>query len=104
MNKQLQFGLEQLDIDNIIAILKQTDEVESAILFGSRAIGTNRAGSDIDIVLKGKLVSHQNLLNILIALDNLDLPYKFDIIIYSKIKEPALIEHIKRVGKTLYFK
>ena len=104
MNKQLQFGLEQLDIDNIIAILKQTDEVESAILFGSRAIGTNREGSDIDIALKGKLVSHQNLLDILIALDNLDLPYKFDIIIYSKIKEPALIEHIKRVGKMLFRK
>ena len=102
MNKQLQYGLEQQDIDNIVSILKQAVTVSSAILFGSRAMGTHRSGSDIDIILIGNSVTHQNLLDILITLDELNLPYKFDIIIHNKITEPALLEQINRVGKTLF--
>ncbi len=103
INKQ-QYGLEQTDIKNINSVLKKFDAVQSAILFGSRAMETYQAGSDIDITLKGDSISHHTLLDILIALDELDLPYKFDIIIYCEIKEPALLEHINRVGKSLFIR
>ena len=101
MNNGLKYGLEQQDIEDIIAVFKQRKEIESAVLFGSRAMDTHRPGSDIDIVLVGKSLTHSNLLDIILALDELNLPYKFDIIIHDKIKEQALLEHITRVGKTL---
>jgi len=102
MNNKLKYGLELQDIEDIITVLKQTAAVESAVLFGSRATGTHRPGSDIDIALTGNSLTHSDLLDVLIALDELSLPYKFDIIMHNQIKEQALLEHIKRVGKLLF--
>ena len=48
------FGLKDSDINAIIAILKRYPDVKEAIIFGSRAMGNYKPGSDIDIALKGK--------------------------------------------------
>ena len=68
------------------------------ILFGSRAKGNAREGSDIDIAIKGPSVSLEDRDKWLLKYDDLNLPWKLDVVVYKFIKEPAFKEHIDRVG------
>ncbi|UPF25069.1 nucleotidyltransferase domain-containing protein, partial [Flavobacterium psychrophilum] len=71
------------------------------IIYGSRAKGNYKEGSDIDITLLGE-ISKEDFSKLWHNLDDSYIPYKFDISIYNNLKSESLIEHIKRVGKTLY--
>jgi predicted nucleotidyltransferase len=73
-------------------------KVEEAILYGSRAMGNFRPGSDIDLTVKGQGLDLEMLNKISLALDELLLPYTFDISLFHQIKNQDLIDHIKRVG------
>jgi len=95
-------GLAKACVDKIIRIFEQYDEVEEVILYGSRAKGNFKAGSDIDLTLKGKGLNLFILNKISLALDDLMLPYTVDLSLFHQIKEPDLIDHIQRVGKVLY--
>ena len=81
----------------------QQSLVERVILFGSRAKGNYRDGSDIDLCLYGN-ISLGQIYILQDLLDDLMLPYKFDLIVYNTINNPELIEHIERVGVALYTK
>lgn len=96
------FGLDRADIERIQKIFSFYPEVEKAILYGSRAIGTYRPASDIDISLIGKKLNLSILQNIETELDDLLLPYKIDLCIFHQIQNNDLIDHIERVGKPLY--
>ena len=72
---------------------------EKVILFGSRAMGTYRNGSDIDITLLGKNLFNQTIFGIQDEIEELYLPYSFDISIFERIDNEDLIDHIQRVGK-----
>lgn len=98
------YGLSEEVVNKIISVLAECPEVSSAILYGSRAKGTYRPASDIDITLMGDGLSHDLLLNIEIALDNLLLPYKIDLSLHSQIDNVNLLEHIDRVGVPLFTK
>ena len=76
--------------------------VELAILYGSRAMGTYRPGSDIDLTLKGCSLSWRDLQQLEVALDDLLLPYRFDLSLYDQIDNPDLLAHIARVGIVFY--
>ena len=76
-------------------------QVQEAVLFGSRAKGNYRQGSDIDIAVKGT-VSKDVLSALLVAFDETVLPYFVDIVVYDHIKNIALKEHIDRVGICIY--
>ena len=102
MNENTKYGLLESDIKNIISILRKNGRINEIILFGSRAKGTFNNGSDIDIALKGDDLKLTDIINSSLEIDNLLLPNKFDLIIFSRIKEQALIEHINRVGIILY--
>lgn len=97
-------GLSPHTINQIQAILKQFPEVEEAILYGSRAKGNYRPNSDIDLTLVGEKLDFSLLLQIEIALDELLLPYKIDLSLFSKLNSEGLIDHIKRVGVKFYEK
>src|SRR5262249_27626088 len=86
-------------IKNILANFKQ---IEQAIIYGSRAKGNYKPASDIDITYTGSQVDTTVVNNIAASLDDLLLPYTFDLSIYRHIKNPDLLAHIKRVGKILY--
>ncbi len=101
MNNTLHIGLSKEDIEDIVRVIKKSEKVQKAILFGSRAKGTFTNGSDIDLALKGTNLVLNDVLDLSIDLDALNLPYKFDLIIYDRIKEEALKEHINRVGVSL---
>ncbi|GAB3025223.1 nucleotidyltransferase domain-containing protein [Bowmanella dokdonensis] len=97
----MEFGLSGEVIDKIRSVFSRHADIESAIVYGSRAMGTYRPGSDLDICLHGNLNAKQ-LLALHCELEELDLPYQIDLSIYSTINNPDLRQHIDRVGKSLY--
>ena len=101
-NKSVSFGLQQLQRDGIINILSSNLKVKELLLFGSRAKGNFRQASDVDIAIKGDDLTLNDLLDLSNSLDSLWLPFKIDLVNYSRISESDLIDHIDRVGKTLY--
>lgn len=74
------------------------------ILYGSRAKGAYRDGSDIDLTIVGDTITQSLLLRITNELDDLLLPYKIDLSLLHQIEDKALLEHIKRVGVVFYEK
>ena len=98
------YGLKQETLDNLNIIFTQIDDINEVILYGSRAKGTHKHSSDIDITLKGKKLTLSILNKLSIEIDNLLLPYTFDISIYHHLKNIELIEHIDKIGKILYNK
>lgn len=77
-------------------------EVERVILYGSRAMGNYREGSDIDLSLQGKAIDLSLLQKIECELDELDLPYKMDVSVFSMLTNSEFIDHINRVGVVFY--
>ena len=100
----MKFGLKENVIEKIQQVFSSTAQVEEVILYGSRAKGNFRKGSDIDIVVKGKGLTLQVMNQISTGLDDLLLPYMFDVSVYSKISDPNLLDHIRRVGVIFYRK
>jgi predicted nucleotidyltransferase len=98
----MEFGLEPEDIAKIKAIFKADPFVDNAIIFGSRAVGNYKSGSDIDIAVVGDKLTFNNILELHAQLDDLGLLYKFDLYRFVSIKDPEVIAHIARVGKILY--
>lgn len=91
------------DQNNVVkAIFANYPEIEEAILYGSRAKGTHRNSSDVDLTLLGGNISHATLLGVLGALDDSSLPFIFDVSIYNKIDNRDLKDHIDRVGLSVY--
>jgi len=94
----VKYGLAEHTLSAIVDVLSNNEKVSDIVLFGSRAKGTFRPGSDIDIALKGTGLTMTDLIRFRGALDDLVFPYKLDLVIYDKIKEPALLDHINRIG------
>ena len=98
-------GLSDSDVGSICTILSQYQDVEEARIFGSRAKGSYKQGSDIDISLNGKNLSLRIAAAIQEKLnEETILPYRFDVLWYESIESEDLREHIDRVGKVLYKK
>ncbi|MCU0422385.1 MAG: nucleotidyltransferase domain-containing protein [Bacteroidia bacterium] len=100
----MQYGLSQLQFDQIIKVFSNYKEIEEVILYGSRAKGTQTPYSDIDITILGNNINFSLQQKIEIELDDLLLPYKFDVSLFKSIENIALVEHINRVGKVIYKK
>ena len=103
--RQSDCGLSESVIRKICDVFKRYPQVEKAVLYGSRAKATHKTGSDIDLTLHGgtDLTLHV-LLRIADDLDDLYLPYTFDLSIFRDITDPDVTEHIRRVGVTMYEK
>ena len=96
-------GLREDDWKIIKETISRHSEIEEAILFGSRAKGIHRPGSDVDIALIGKRINHSIILEVSLWLnEETFLPYQFDVVHYDKINNTDLIEHIKRVGISFF--
>jgi len=78
--------------------------VEEAILYGSRAKGNERPGSDIDLTLNGPNLNLQVINRISRELDDLLLPYTIDLSVFRQISNSDLLDHIERVGQVFYRK
>ena len=99
----MKYGLSDRQLDEIISMIREHEEVEEAILFGSRAMGTFKRASDVDIALKGDRVT--NGLAAALQADfeeDTSLPFFFDIAAYPAIRNKAFLEHIDSKGITLF--
>ena len=102
-NPMNEFGLSEKSMKIISGIYEKYPSVLEVVVYGSRAKGNFREGSDIDMTIKGTPdFSHEDLLKINNDFYESELPYLVDISDYSKLQNPDLIEHIDRAGKILY--
>ncbi len=100
MNK---YGLTEKEQDEIITLFKKYSEIGEVILFGSRAMNTFTATSDIDFALKGEGV-FRIIGGLISDFEESSLIYEVDVIDYQKISSEPLLEHIKKYGIVLYRK
>ena len=95
-------GLSANTVERIVSALAHYPEIEKAVLYGSRAKGNYRNGSDIDLTLFGDGINFSLLTRLDNELDDLLLPYKFDLSFFADLTHPELIDHIRRVGVVVY--
>ena len=96
------FSLQEKTVERVRQVLERYPQVTAAVLYGSRAKGNARPGSDIDLTLHGDGLDLNTLNRIRLDLDDLLLPYTFDVSSYAQIDNPALLDHIARVGVPFY--
>jgi len=99
----MKYGLPDRTLDTLNSIFRKYPGIRQVILYGSRAKGNYRNGSDIDLSLQtGNNFSFTDLLRIAGDFDDSDMPYFVDVSIYNELLNPDLKAHIDRAGKTLY--
>lgn len=97
------FGLTDKSYRIIKEILSELPQIEQAIIFGSRAMGNYKKGSDVDIAIKGKNIDPQLVIKLNTLLnEEMPLPYFFDIVHFEKLNNEKLKEHIKKEGKLFF--
>jgi len=97
-------GLKDTHRNSIIDVLRTNSRVERAVLFGSRATQNFTEGSDIDIALFGEALTITDHGDILDSIEELTVPQRVDLLLFDKIEEPALRNHICQRGIELYRK
>ena len=97
-----EFGLPPTTLSTIRAILADVPAVKKAVIYGSRAKGTHRPGSDIDLTLFGDDLDLDSLGQIAGRLEESPIPYQVDLSVFRLIEHPGLREHIERVGQVFY--
>jgi predicted nucleotidyltransferase len=96
------FGLPETAVIKICEALSKEPAVEKAVLYGSRARGDFREGSDIDLTLKGINLKPSHLNKLILDLDELMLPWNIDLSVYSELKSPELKNEILKDGVDFY--
>ncbi|WP_086539843.1 nucleotidyltransferase domain-containing protein [Algoriphagus antarcticus] len=99
-----EIGISDAHLEEIRDFAKRYPNIDKVILYGSRAIGNFKRGSDLDLVLIGDQLEFEDQLNFSEDLDDSYQPYFFDVAIWSHIKNESLLEHIRSVGKVIYDK
>jgi predicted nucleotidyltransferase len=98
----MKYGLPERTVNQICAVLAQYPQVERAVLYGSRAKGNFKPGSDIDLTLFGTGLTQNLCSSIAEALDDLLLPYCMDLSVFAELHHPELEAHIQRVGVVFF--
>ncbi|MCO6439712.1 MAG: nucleotidyltransferase domain-containing protein [Nitrococcus mobilis] len=96
------YGLPPHVLEQLKAVFRAWPRIERVILYGSRAKGNYRKGSDIDLCLEGQALEVADLLKLDAQIDDLLLPWKFDLSLRQMIDNPNLLAHIERVGVPIY--
>ncbi len=99
----MKYGLKDETIQKIKEAIDTVSPIQKVILYGSRAMGNYRNGSDVDFTLIGNNLDLNNSVYPLMEeLEELFLPYTFDISIFSFLSNQEFIDHINRVGIVFY--
>lgn len=100
-----EFGISEKSYSILYNSFKNYQEIKQANIFGSRALGNYKKGSDIDLVLYGQDIKEQ-IVNELRTYLNQDtiIPYKIDLLIFDQIENQQLIDHINKCSKIFYRK
>lgn len=97
------YGLTESDMAQILEAVRPLEEIVSVVLFGSRAKGNYKPGSDVDLAVKGDRITHRTIAQLADTLNEaLPLPYFFDVVHYNTLESQPLADHIDRVGVVIY--
>lgn len=102
MSSDLPFGLPAATLDKLNSVFARHVAIAAVLIYGSRAKGNYRAGSDIDLTIKGDEMSFAEFAQIEDQIDDLMLPYTVDLSQYRQIGNAELVAHIDRVGVAVY--
>lgn len=102
MDRTVTYGMTNEEFAAITEVFVRFPEVESAILYGSRAKGTNSRFSDIDITLIGDRITRPLLCDLAACIDNLLLPYEVELSVKSWLTYQPLIDEIDQTGVIIY--
>ncbi|SHG55423.1 Predicted nucleotidyltransferase [Salegentibacter echinorum] len=97
-------GLSKNTVCKINSVFAEFFKVKKVVLYGSQAIGNYRPGSDIDLAIFSEEINFTELLDIERKLDGLDLVYTIDLLLFSKLDNEKLRQHILNFGKVFYKK
>jgi uncharacterized protein len=95
-------GLPQEATERILTLLAERPAIQRVVLYGSRALGRQRSGSDIDLCLEAPDMGLAELLVLGAQLDDLLLPWQIDLQLRHLIRHPELLGQIDRAGITLH--
>lgn len=96
-------GLSEAELETLRAVFARFPQIEEVVLFGSRALGTHRPSSDVDLAIKGKLVTLDTLAKLRYILEEeTNLPYFFDVVIYDRVENEELKKAIDGCGYMIY--
>lgn len=98
------FGLSGKTLNGLRNLFAQFSEIEQVLIYGSRAKGNYREGSDIDLTFKGEQLTPALLTKIALKIDDLNTPYLFDLSLFDQLNSEALIEQINQTSKVFYQK
>ncbi|WP_297324282.1 nucleotidyltransferase domain-containing protein [Nitrosomonas sp.] len=96
------FGLSSTTLDKLNSVFAQHPAINSVLIYGSRVKGNYRAGSDIDLTIKGDEIPFAEFIHIENQIDDLMLPYTVDLSQYHLLENTDLIAHIDRIGVAIY--
>ena len=100
----MNYGLTEIELSKLHGAFSRYKDIDKVVLYGSRAKGNYKQFSDVDITLVGDTLTHNSWSRLSTDIDDLSLPYQFDISIYHTLANSDLIDHIQRIGKTIYQK
>lgn len=100
---QQKYGLRPSVVQDLCGVFARYPQIEKVLLYGSRAKGNYRNGSDIDLTIcdNGEMTL-QHVSRILNDIDQFLLPYMFDLSLLKQINDPDVLDHIRRVGVAFY--
>jgi len=98
----MNYGLTDKELDKLCNVFSQYADIKKVVLYGSRAKGNHKPFSDVDITLIGDTLRHSQRNQLSMDIDDLSLPYQFDVSIFQTLTNSDLIDHIQRVGITIY--
>ncbi len=94
-------GVPEQAQQHLLQLLAGCPQLEAIWLFGSRAMGRHRSGSDIDLCLEAPRLSHQERLCLMAAVDDLLLPWQVDLVLRHELPDD-LEAHLRRAGQCLW--
>lgn len=99
------FGLRERDIAFIVEFAHRHPAIEAVGVFGSRAVGTHRTTSDVDIVLYGADIDIQLLSEAEEVLEHKSpFPFFVDIVHWDQISDPVFQKQIDGSVRIIYRK
>ena len=98
----MKFGISTEDHDKVCSVFSNFKSITRVVVYGSRAKGTYKPGSDIDLCITEGFVDFHQMNQLKNQLDDLNLPYTIDLSNFEELTNSELKSHIERVGLVFY--
>lgn len=95
-----QFGIPTSLLEKMSETFSKYPDIKKVTLFGSRATGNFRNGSDIDLSISTQ--KPDLIATLRIELDDLNSPYLIDLVDENNLTNQALLKQIRESGVVIY--